>query len=259
MGGPLEQGGALCSCDCAAGGCADDPLCARREIGVIQNRAKSAPRQANLQLERRFPASWLGFGSASGQGFRISILTSHLTDSIPPGMGNVRATGRCHTSCPLAIRADVCCHPIRTNVAHPPAVRSGQMKRKVISATIYGLTTVSLLAFVDYYTGVRPPILHPMKVYLLIAGIILFGAASILAFVSKRHPSLCALIGFVSCCPLLWEEFHRVPLNDLAWSVRYRTDSILAIVASIISATYSLVLLSRSRKIRESHQLQEGE
>src|SRR6201984_398747 len=62
MGGALEQAGVLWDCDCVAGGgaeadcagcdCAEDPLCAFREIGALRTRASSTPlRQLDLRPE----------------------------------------------------------------------------------------------------------------------------------------------------------------------------------------------------------------
>src|ERR1700739_2295817 len=64
MGGALEQAGGLWDCDCVAGGgaeadcagcdCAEDPLCAFKEIGALRTRASSTPlRQRDPELKLR--------------------------------------------------------------------------------------------------------------------------------------------------------------------------------------------------------------
>jgi len=112
-------------------------------------------------------------------------------------------------------------------------------KRRLVSAVVYATSTITVVGIVDFLYGAAPDVSR--LVYLLIAGIALFGLACALSFFTPRWATICALCAAALLWPLLAPEFGRMNWGrNLGWLIRYEPDTPMAILSLLVSSIYSI-------------------
>jgi hypothetical protein len=124
-----------------------------------------------------------------------------------------------------------------------------EMKRKGISALVYAVTAFILAGFFEGLYGGEPIIYHVRLIHAATAGAVLFVAAFALCLFTLRFGIVCGLLAGILSWPYFAVQMFGLPWHDLMWFARYRTDTLAAIAALILSSIYSVYTLRVLRRL----------
>jgi len=124
------------------------------------------------------------------------------------------------------------------------------MKRKFISAIVYGTSSVCFFFYLDWYFGAAPIAIGPLFFGnaffpdITIAAVLLFAAACVMCFFKPYWATVCALSAQVLLVPFLVSQSW----SDLALYFAYRSEMAMATTSLIVSAVYSILQFRSQRQ-----------
>ena len=116
------------------------------------------------------------------------------------------------------------------------------LKKKVISASVYLAAALAMGAYYDAVYGAGPVTHHTLLLRVGVAGTFLFGCTFLL---SLWKPHRAVLVGILACC-LCWSDFARIvpqiPFLQVFSAIGYAywNETLLALLILILASAYSL-------------------
>ena len=113
---------------------------------------------------------------------------------------------------------------------------------RVFRIFLYGITAFCLGAYLEFVGGsAAKPIIHfRAPFYLALGAILLFVIACGLAIIGIRYAQICALIGSIMTWPQLALALSTLAWwSDPTWFVRYRAETLAALISVLITTIYS--------------------
>ena len=116
------------------------------------------------------------------------------------------------------------------------------LKKKVISASVYLAAALAMGAYYDAVYGAGPVTHHTLLLRVGVAGTFLFGCTFLL---SLWKPHRAVLVGILACC-LCWSDFARIvpqiPFRQVFSAIGYAywNETLLALLILILASAYSL-------------------
>ena len=115
------------------------------------------------------------------------------------------------------------------------------MKDKLVSATIYGGTTLALLFLLDAIYGAGSVTKNRSLIQIAAAGTAFFATACVLSLFNGRAGLLCGLAGSALCVPYFGVLTIQIPWRDLGSILPYANwgCQLTALVGVVFSSIYS--------------------
>jgi hypothetical protein len=117
------------------------------------------------------------------------------------------------------------------------------MKKRILSAVVYAITTLAVAGFFDGLYGSAPVTHHLGLIHTAIAGTILYASACLLSLFTLRFGVICGFLASILSWPFFGILVYAIPWRSLApllvESPTWR-DQFAAILMLIIATAFSL-------------------